>query len=181
MSVTIFDVTEILATLGLTPREIDLVVCTHVDADHSGNHDRFPCSELIVQRHQYDVARAMINTRWSITRPHRDHPALRYRLLDGDIELVPGMLLIETSGHVPGHQAVLVRLPKGGSVLLAIDAAACAEDFAGEMDPAGFRQSIHKRIDLVRREQDALDQRSAGLCSGHTPWWYLPIRAAGAC
>lgn len=147
--------TEILATLGLTPREIDLAVCTHFDADHSG--DCFPCSELIVQRQQYDVARAMVNERWSSTRPHRDHPALRYRLLDGDTELVPGVLLIE---HVPGHQTVLVRLPKGGSVLLAIaedfDLAKREEDFAGEMDPAGFRQSIHKRIDLVRRERAPL-------------------------
>nr|WP_233098029.1 hypothetical protein [Dictyobacter vulcani] len=33
-----------------------------------------------------------------------------------------GIDLIETSGHVPGHQAILVHLPESGPVLLAIDA-----------------------------------------------------------
>ena len=33
-----------------------------------------------------------------------------------------GLELIEISGHVPGHQSVLVRLPRTGPVLLAIDA-----------------------------------------------------------
>jgi N-acyl homoserine lactone hydrolase len=30
------------------------------------------------------------------------------------MELLPGLELIETSVHVPGHQSVLVRLPKRG-------------------------------------------------------------------
>ena len=46
----------------------------------------------------------------------------RIRLVDGDTELLPGLELIETSGHVPGHQSVLVRLPKTGAILLPIDA-----------------------------------------------------------
>lgn len=164
-SVSIEDVTEILTTLGLTPRDIDLLVCTHFDSDHSGNHDRFPWSELIVQRSHYEAARATVNERWSSTRSHWDHPTLRYRLIDGDRELVPGVQLIETSGHVPGQQAILVRLPESGPILLAIDAAAFEEDFdaekreedfEGEMDPARFQQSIHKLIDLARRERATL-------------------------
>src|SRR5512135_801914 len=51
-----------------------------------------------------------------------DHPALRYRLIEGDTELRPGLTLLETSGHAPGHQSVLVRLPQTGPVLLTIDA-----------------------------------------------------------
>ena len=43
-----------------------------------------------------------------------DSPALRYRLLDGDTELLPGITLVESGGHVPGHQSVLVRLPETG-------------------------------------------------------------------
>ena len=46
----------------------------------------------------------------------------RIRLVDGDTELLPGITLIETSGHVPGHQSVLVRLSKTGAVLLTVDA-----------------------------------------------------------
>jgi len=161
MSAQIEDVVEILKTLGLSPNDIDLLICTHFDSDHSGNHDRFPWSELIVQRTHYEAARALENERWSSTRSHWDHPNLRYRLVDGDTELVPGVELVETSGHVPGHQAVLVRLPESGPILLAIDAAAFEEDFdpekriedlEGELDPAGVHRSIHKLVELAKRE-----------------------------
>jgi hypothetical protein len=37
--------------------------------------------------------------------------------------VLPGLTLIETSEHVPGHQSVLVRLPKTGTILLTIDEA----------------------------------------------------------
>jgi N-acyl homoserine lactone hydrolase len=74
-----------------------------------------------VQRRHYELARSG-HPRYAAARAHWDDPALRYRLVDGDTELLPGLVLIETSGHAPGHQSVLVRLPQTGNVLLAIDA-----------------------------------------------------------
>lgn len=150
-----------LATLGLTPRDILHLVCTHFDHDHSGRHDDFPSSELIVQRSHYEFARASTDTRFTLTRPHWDHPDLHYRLIDGDYELVPGVELIETSGHVPGHQAVLVTLPHTGPVLLAIDAAAMEIDFnpatrlkdnGVDMDPTEALQSSRKMFELAQRK-----------------------------
>ena len=87
----------------------------------------------------------------------------RIRLVDGDTELLPGLALIETSGHVPGHQSVLVRLPKTGAVLLAIDAVSFAEGFTrdtqddgSDRDAAAIRASTNKLLDLVEREQVGL-------------------------
>ncbi len=110
-----------LASLGLTPSDIDFLICSHLDDDHSGNHDLFPDAELIVQRSHYDLATSG-HPRFSANRHVWDHPGLRYRLIDGDIELLPGVHLLETSGHVPGHQSVLVVLPQTGPIVLAIDA-----------------------------------------------------------
>lgn len=110
-----------LAALGLTPSNIDTVLCTHFDVDHAGYHDAFPAAEFIVQRAHYELARGG-HPRYAAARPHWDHPALRYRLIDGDTELLPGLTLIETSGHAAGHQSVLVQLPLTGPILLAIDA-----------------------------------------------------------
>jgi len=59
-----------LAALGLTPRDIHFLVCTHFDPDHSGCHDDFPWSELIVQRAHYEFARATEDERFTLTRPH---------------------------------------------------------------------------------------------------------------
>lgn len=161
----LFSVEDELAALGLTPRDIQLLVCTHFDPDHSGGHDLFQWSDLIVQRTHDAFAQVTQDPRFTLTRPHWNHPSLRYRLVDGDVELVPGVELIETSGHVPGHQAVLVRLPQTGPVLLAIDAAALEaeldpatrlENNGADLDPAKARESARKLFELVKREAVAL-------------------------
>ncbi|GCE07153.1 N-acyl homoserine lactonase family protein [Dictyobacter aurantiacus] len=157
----IFSVVEQLATLGLTPADIDILICTHFDPDHAGNHDAFPTAELVVQRAHYEFALASDSPRFNLTRAHWNHPSLRYRIVDGDTQLLPGVELIETSGHVPGHQAVLVRLPETGPVLLAIDAAAMESDLNPEtreyengvdLDPAQALASARKLFQLVQRE-----------------------------
>ncbi len=87
----------------------------------------------------------------------------RIRLVDGDTELLPGLELIETSGHVPGHQSVLVRLPKTGAILLTVDAVHFGGSFTrGEPqdgsnpDGEASRPSALKLLDLVEREQIGL-------------------------
>lgn len=147
-----------LAAVGLRPDDIDLLVCTHFDVDHAGYHDAFTHAELVVQRRHYEVAREG-HPRYAAARPHWDHPALRYRLVEGDTELLPGVTLIETSGHAPGHQSVLVRLPRRGLVLLAGDAVALRRLFTPERtvwplddDQEQLRASTRKLLDLVARE-----------------------------
>jgi N-acyl homoserine lactone hydrolase len=156
------NVIEHLAELGLRPADVDLLICSHFDVDHVGLHDAFAGAELVVQRAHYARARAG-HERFAPGRAHWDHPALRYRLVDGDTELLPGLTLIETSGHTAGHQSVLVRLPRTGPVLLAIDAVALERLFTPDRpasplddDEAQLRASTRKLLDLVAREHVAL-------------------------
>lgn len=156
------NVLEHLADLGLRPADIDMLVCTHFDIDHAGYHDAFPQAEFIVQREHYALARSG-HARFAGARAHWDQPALRYRLVDGDTELLPGLTLLETSGHTPGHQSVLLRLPQTGPVLLAIDAVMMQRTFtpdrtAWPMDDneEQLRASTRKLLDLVEREHVAL-------------------------
>jgi N-acyl homoserine lactone hydrolase len=156
------NVVDQLTKLGLRPDDVDLLVCTHFDTDHAGYHDAFPRAELVVQRTHYDLARSG-HPRFAPTRPHWDHPGLRYRLIDGDTELLPGLTLIETSGHAAGHQSVLVRLPRTGPVLLAIDAVVLRRLFTPERhawplddDEEQLRASTRKLLELIEREHVAL-------------------------
>jgi N-acyl homoserine lactone hydrolase len=151
-----------LGELGLRPDDVDILVCTHFDTDHAGHHDAFTHAEFVVQRAHYDLARGG-NPRFAAARAHWDSPALRYRLIDGDTELLPSLTLIETSGHTTGHQSVLVRLPQTGPVLLAIDAVALRRQFTPERkawpldeDEEQLRASTRKLLDLVAREHVAL-------------------------
>jgi N-acyl homoserine lactone hydrolase len=152
------DVIEQLARIGLKPADIDTIISTHYDIDHAGRHGAFPNARYVVQRvHHLDAA---TNPRFSALRPEWDQPLERIQLVDGDVELIPGLALIETSGHVPGHQSVLVRLPKTGSVLLTVDAVPFREHFVRDLaddgsnpDAAAIRASTNKLLDLVEREQ----------------------------
>jgi len=114
-------VLEQLAQLDLRPANIDNVVCTHFDVDHVGFNEHFAHAEFVVQREHFAIARSG-HKRFALSRSHWDLPGVRWNLVDGDTELLPGLTLLDTPGHVAGHQSVLVRLPQTGNVLLAIDA-----------------------------------------------------------
>ena len=151
-----------LVELGLRPHDINLLVCTHFDVDHAGYHDAFPDAELVVQRTHYDVARSG-HPRYAGARAHWDNPRLRYRLIEGDTDIAPGVTLLETGGHAPGHQSVLVRLPRTGPVLLAADAVVLERLFTPvrkawplDDDEAQLRASTRKLLGLVARERVAL-------------------------
>ena len=63
-----------LAALGLAPRDIRYLVCTHFDQDHAGGHDAFLDAKLVVQRRHYEVARSGTHPRFERMRAHWDQP-----------------------------------------------------------------------------------------------------------
>ena len=155
------DVIEQLASIGLTPDDVDTVISTHYDGDHAGRHAAFTKAQYVVQRVHHEDAPT--NPRYASIRAQWDQPMERIRLVDGDTELLPGLELIETSGHVPGHQSVLLHLPKTGAVLLTVDAVPFADGFTRDQqdddsspDAEATRASTIKLLDLVEREQVGL-------------------------
>ncbi len=167
-----------LAALGLAPKDINYLIATHLDGDHAGNHDQFPDAEIVIQKEHLDAARQL--ERFQATRAHWDAPGLHYRTVDGDTELLPGIELIKTTGHKPGHQSVLVRLPETGPVLLAIDAIPRMDQRDPEtraigpadMDEADTRASTRKLMDLAAREGVAL------IIHGHDPEQWKTLKLA---
>jgi len=155
------DVIEQLASIGLKPDDIDTVISTHYDGDHAGRHAAFTKAHYVVQRlHHFDAAS---NPRYAAIRSQWDQPLERIRLVDGDTELLPGLTLIETSGHVPGHQSVLIWLPKTGAILLTVDAVPFGAGFTRDQqgdgsnrDAEAIRASTIKLLDLVEQEHIGL-------------------------
>jgi glyoxylase-like metal-dependent hydrolase (beta-lactamase superfamily II) len=119
---------DALAVAGFLPRDVRWVINTHLHFDHAGGnttldpeleddprrHIRpsFPNATYVVQQDELEFARrANERTRASYL-PHNYEPiaaAGRWRLLQGDGEVLPGISVRMAPGHVPFHQIVLVR------------------------------------------------------------------------
>jgi len=146
-----------LDTLDLQPANVDLVVISHLHYDHAGGAALFAESELVVQKDEYAYAQypAQFFAPFYY-RKNFDLPGYRWRLLDGDTELVPGVTVLRSDGHTPGHQSLLVELPESGPVVLAGDSCYWQEHIDQERvpgvvwDPTRALHSIKKLKTIAR-------------------------------
>ncbi len=161
-----------LAALGLRPEDITHVVATHFHFDHAGGLAEFPTATVVAQRAAVEAAR--IGGR--LARETVENPSLRWQLVEGDVDLLPGVRLLETGGHTPGHQSVLVTTPTDGPFLLAIDAIynrvqLAADDWGAYADREAARAS-------ARRIQALAEQTGATLVYGHDAAQWRDLRHA---
>lgn len=146
-----------LAELELAPQDIDIVINTHLHFDHAGNNDLLEAATFFVQREQYEFAKdnpRYPNQYWNL-------PALSYELLDGEQELAPGLRVLPTSGHSPGHQSIVVSLPETGTVILCGDAVYCQANYdldswGSQADPATARESAMRLLALAQADDAQL-------------------------
>ncbi len=94
-----------LAGLGLTPADLELVVNTHFHFDHTGGNCLFADVPIAAQEEEFLAARVP-ETYLSVW----DAPDLHFRAERGDWSPLPGVEMVWTPGHTPGHQSMLVRL-----------------------------------------------------------------------
>lgn len=123
-----------LRALGLGFGDISRVILSHLHADHSGHLKRMPQARLTIQRAEFDYAFSG-EERPSWFRSDYDLPGLDWDIVEGDQRLMPGLELLSTRGHSPGHQSLLLELPRTGRVVLAGDVGDLWRNFAEEILP----------------------------------------------
>jgi N-acyl homoserine lactone hydrolase len=119
-------VEEVLAGIGLGRGDIDLIANCHLHADHAGGNSKFPEVPLYVQEAELEVAPT---TDYTYPEYTFDFPDVRLEVIRGEAEMVPGVRIIPTPGHTPGHQALVVET-RAGRVLLAGQAFNNASEFS---------------------------------------------------
>jgi glyoxylase-like metal-dependent hydrolase (beta-lactamase superfamily II) len=110
-----------LASLGVRPEDIDIVINTHLHFDHAGGNTRaiegrvvptFPRARYVVQLGEWEDA----------TRPHERSrasyldenyvplaEARQLHTVQGEVEVAPGVRVVPVGGHTAYHQMVVVE------------------------------------------------------------------------
>ena len=137
---------DLLASIGATADTVSKVVVTHMHYDHVGNIEgclqAFPKAKFYVQKREFDFC---------VNNPIARHKKLasnfdslasevvrktagteRLKIVDGDINIAPGVDLLLTPGHTLGLQSVLVNTAMGPAIV----GSDCAHLFRGYQEDA---------------------------------------------
>ena len=149
-----------LSELGVQPADIKYVAVSHSHPDHIGNVEMFPRAMLLVQKAEYDWPGANNTPRFK-----PDHPAKK---LDGDNDVFGdgSVTILSTPGHTPGHQSLLVRLPKTGAIVLSGDAAHFMSNWENRRVPS-INADKEKTALSMQRIADVLATEKARLWINH--------------
>jgi N-acyl homoserine lactone hydrolase len=145
-----------LAAIGVRPDDVAIVVNSHLHFDHAGNNGAFPKATFIVQADQIAFAKGKPN----FPGVYWDIPELTYMPLTGRARIAPGVEVVPTPGHAPGHQSLVVDLAETGRVVLCGDAAFTRENLErGDIrqpDEAAAKESLAAIRALVRDDLDRI-------------------------
>ena len=145
-----------LAEIGVKPADVTSVAVSHTHGDHVGNVGMFPQAMLLVQKAEYEWPGPNNAPRFKAEHPVTKLEGDRYVFGDGSVTI------IATAGHTPGHQSLLVKLPKTGARVLSGDAVHFQSNWEHRRVPVNntgqeqSRASMQCIADLLARENATL-------------------------
>jgi N-acyl homoserine lactone hydrolase len=155
-----------LAGIGLTPDDIDVVVCSHLHPDHCGCNAFFKGATFVIHAREVAAARAPEAETAGYLPAEWDHP-MPMDLIEGERDLFGDgrIVLIPLPGHTPGTTSALVALDRGGAYLLASDTVSLRATLDQGIVPRNTwnADALVKSLAEVKR----IEQRGATVICGH--------------
>jgi len=107
---------DVLKDVGLTPKDIDIVIHTHLNWDHVGNSSKCTNARLIT--HEDELAFAMLKHPY-LPGPYQPelYKNLKFETIKSDQEITEGVKTVFTPGHSPGGLSVAVDTTRGKAVI----------------------------------------------------------------
>jgi glyoxylase-like metal-dependent hydrolase (beta-lactamase superfamily II) len=162
-------------SLGLRPKDIDIIINTHLHWDHCFNNHLFPNARILVQAQElrYAISPLPCHALYYESQLIGMTPSWlktldRMESLDGERQIEPGITLIPLPGHTPGFQGVLVDLPSG-PCLIAGDTCPLFENWEGKGRAAHIPAGIHVDLRDCYRSYAKMESLAQTILPGHDP------------
>lgn len=171
------DIRRRLEEIGRSVEDVRIIINSHFHWDHAGANPLFPHARVITQSVEFRFA---LFPDEFIKRPYDGNFLERERpidLLNGDICFKPGLALMTTPGHTPGHQSLLARLPSGKIMIFSGDAIFCPANLKSETPP-GNAHNLHDARQSIARLKMLADFLDAHLVIGHDRDFWQTWQAA---
>ena len=170
-----------LERLGLEPKDVTAVVISHLHNDHGGGLRHFSGgTPIYIQQRELDFGFLPHPKpeRHGTFRINYDDPTLNFVALkgdetDSDSRLFPGIEVVPTFGHTPGHQSIVVEFDQkcgGGGFVFAFDAGDLRENFTNDW-PIGGTVDCDPALTLIhiKRLKEIAIEKGFVLVPGHDP------------
>ena len=141
-----------LRRAGVDPASVSKVVLSHLHWDNAANADLFPNAEILVHERELKAAGRTSGRDPSIPEyTVRAMRKLRLQPVTAEIEIAPGLHIVELPGHTPGSIGLLA-----GRRLLAGDAVGNAKEaVAGRI--GSHVAGVHRACDSLKKALEIAD------------------------
>ncbi len=166
-----------LSRLGINPKEVKCVICSHLHIDHTGYLEYFTNAEIITSEAEF-AHMAQMHALGTLGYPYVNKDweewlkaKLNWHLVEDnedDIQPFKGLRIFNFgSGHSFGMLGLLVELEKYGNVLLISDALYCSDNLGPPVKVPGFLEDYDGFVQTAERIVRLSKQYNAEIWYGH--------------
>lgn len=165
---------EKLAKHNLAPKDIKIVINTHLHWDHCFNNALFENADILIQKSELEFAQNPLPCQmipyearipgvkppWYAARKH-------FKIIDGDFELCEGINILHLPGHTPGSQSIEINTDIGPIIIAGdvIQSQNCIDDsFEGLPKPCGAHINL---FDYYISLKKLMDRKPKIILPGH--------------
>jgi N-acyl homoserine lactone hydrolase len=183
------DVPSRLRERGLSARQIEVVILTHLHHDHASGIEQFPDSVFVLSAEEWREATTVSRPLFHGYRPKHYDFAFDYRTVDFDEDEIDSygpfgrtfdlfgdgsIRLAYTPGHSAGHMSVLARLPRRDFVITA-DVAYTWRQLQGGPEPWRVQDRHNWRRSLREMQAYRKAYEYALIVPGHDPEFWAKL------